>query len=385
MMKKSTNQDRNYFEEKYKDILLNRNSVRPKKETRRIIGYYLALGIAWIVFSDRIAYEIFNEMTQLTAFNVGKGIFYVLFTGAVFYKIIYRSLEKFKDSVDFIFDSYDDLSTTHEELLSTEETLVEQYEALEESYEELKLSEQRQHLLMEGANDGIWQWDREKDTYLLSDKWKRIYKRDDLKDEMTRADWNNLIHPDDKEKASKTLERFLENPEGIYENVYRIQTGDGSYRQILSRGSALKDEEGTIIKMAGSHTDITDYLETERRLKEQEELSDRIIEESSIVIILLDVHANVEKFNSYAAALTGYSPEEVVGKNILNVLVPEQDRQTVKDYYFSFDPKDTYKSIEQKILTKEGASLDVLWTFSRLLDEKGAVKNLILTGKSSPY
>ena len=43
---------------------------------------------------------------------------------------------------------------------------------------------------------------------------------------------------------------------------------DGSYKWILDRGQALWDEAGNVIRIAGSHTDISERKQAEIRLQQ---------------------------------------------------------------------------------------------------------------------
>ncbi|RYD76566.1 MAG: PAS domain S-box protein, partial [Sphingobacteriales bacterium] len=78
--------------------------------------------------------------------------------------------------------------------------------------------------------------------------------------------WNNLLHPDDKERASQRWEYSLQsgNP---YEIEYRFLGKDGTYRWFLGRAIPLKDEEGKILQWYGTCTDIEDQKSKEASLR----------------------------------------------------------------------------------------------------------------------
>lgn len=141
--------------------------------------------------------------------------------------------------------------------------------------EEKVLLEEMQHLyqecrnyklMVEGSNDGLWVWDLEKDQYEVSKKDLERYAFRLDSSEKSIEEWKILIHPEDQRKAKETLESFLWCGEGIYESVYRLKGRDGHYYWVLSKGVAQKSDQGKIIRMAGSHTDITQQVKLDKKL-----------------------------------------------------------------------------------------------------------------------
>src|SRR6266446_2811617 len=80
-------------------------------------------------------------------------------------------------------------------------------------------------------------------------------------DEITRR-----LHPEDAAVARQKMEDYLAGRAATYEAEFRLRHKDGSYRWILARGAALRDEAGRPIRFAGSHTDITPRKEAEAEL-----------------------------------------------------------------------------------------------------------------------
>jgi len=136
----------------------------------------------------------------------------------------------------------------------------------EQYLRDLKESQERYELIARGGNDGIFDWDLLKNTVYLSPRWKALlgYEDYELKNEFGTRD--SLIHPEDKEKARITLNDYLEGKTPIYENEFRLMHKRGYYIWVIERGELLKDENGNIIRLAGSITDITRLKKTEDNL-----------------------------------------------------------------------------------------------------------------------
>jgi two-component system, chemotaxis family, CheB/CheR fusion protein len=76
-------------------------------------------------------------------------------------------------------------------------------------------------------------------------------------DDTKGAGWNDVLHPDDQQRAWKVWNHCLQTGDP-YEIEYRFKRYDGEYRWFLGRALPMRDEDGTIIKWFGTCTDIHD-------------------------------------------------------------------------------------------------------------------------------
>jgi diguanylate cyclase (GGDEF)-like protein/PAS domain S-box-containing protein len=128
-------------------------------------------------------------------------------------------------------------------------------------------SEQRHALAMQGANDGLWDWDVRSDRLYFSPRWKQMlgYSEPELGD--ARGEWLGRVHPDDRAALTQALEAHLSGASHHFEHEHRIQHRDGSYRWVLARGMAVRDAQGRATRVVGSQTDVTDRKQAEQRLQ----------------------------------------------------------------------------------------------------------------------
>ena len=139
------------------------------------------------------------------------------------------------------------------------------------SYDELKAREERYALVMQGTNDGIWDWDLKTDDVYFSARWKSMLGYDDRELPNRFETWRNLLHPDDAERALAALRDYLERRSPSYKIDVRMRHKDGSYRWISARGGALRGAHGKPYRMAGSQTDITERRQAEEKIRRQNE------------------------------------------------------------------------------------------------------------------
>jgi diguanylate cyclase (GGDEF)-like protein/PAS domain S-box-containing protein len=128
-------------------------------------------------------------------------------------------------------------------------------------------SEQRYALAMQGANDGLWDWNVPENRLFFSPRWKQMlgYAETELGD--ARGEWLGRVHHDDRAALTQALDAHLSGASPHFEHEHRIQHRDGSYRWMLARGMAVRDAHGRTIRVVGSQTDVTDRKQAEQRLQ----------------------------------------------------------------------------------------------------------------------
>lgn len=129
-------------------------------------------------------------------------------------------------------------------------------------------SEQRYELAVTGANDGIWDLDLLADRVYYSPQWKRILGYEDEELPNRTGMWEELVHPDDKDHALAAIHEHWDKKTSCYTSEHRLRTKRGDYKWVFSRGRALWDAAGAVVRMAGSTTDITERKVLEARLRQ---------------------------------------------------------------------------------------------------------------------
>ena len=132
--------------------------------------------------------------------------------------------------------------------------------------QQLADSEARYALAAKGANDGLWDWNRENGRVYLSRRWKEMlgFADDELDDSLD--EWFDRLHPDDHDQVRQELDGLVYGDTPKFESEYRARTRSGEYRWFLSRAAAIRSAGGVAMRIAGSQTDITDWKRVEERL-----------------------------------------------------------------------------------------------------------------------
>ncbi|GGO23585.1 PAS domain-containing protein [Deinococcus humi] len=156
-------------------------------------------------------------------------------------------------------DEFGILSRTFNTMLAT----------LQQHGRALRRSQDQYELAVRGSNDGLWEWNVAGGDVYYSPRWKGMlgYGSQDLEDHL--GTWEGLLHPDDRERVLRHIAQHVEGPGDLLEFEGRLRHRDGTYRWIHSRAATQRDAEGRAVRLAGSHTDITERVEALQLLEQR--------------------------------------------------------------------------------------------------------------------
>ncbi len=132
----------------------------------------------------------------------------------------------------------------------------------------LKDSEERFELALKGMNDGLWDFDPVRRTVYLAPRYKALLGYTDAEYPDSADAWSRDLHPDDRDATMAHVVDYLDGREDEYKNFFRLRHKDGRYRWFMSRGIAVRNEQGQAIRFVGAITDMTEQKEMEEELRE---------------------------------------------------------------------------------------------------------------------
>jgi PAS domain S-box-containing protein len=126
----------------------------------------------------------------------------------------------------------------------------------------LRASEERFALALQGANDGLWDWNLETDEAYFSPRWKSMlgYSDDELENRLDT--WKRLVHPEDRETTLALVSDLIEGRADKFEVEFRMRHKDGHDVYILSR-AFFYDAGGKVRRLVGTHVDISERKRAE--------------------------------------------------------------------------------------------------------------------------
>ena len=206
----------------------------------------------------------------------------------------------------------------------------------------LSESEERYGLVVRGANDGIWDWDLVTDSVYFSPRYKEILGYKDHEFPNIAASWKDRIHPDDLDHTMAMNQKCIKGEVDQFEVEYRMHHKNHSYRWVLGRGASVKDKDGKVYRLAGTHTDITARKLHERTTNALYAISKAINTTRDMQELYESIHTILDKMidasNFYIALL-------------------DEEKDSISFPYFK-DDKDSYYDI-RNVSSPETRSLTV--------------------------
>lgn len=200
-------------------------------------------------------------------------------------------------------------------------------EKLNSNTKEIIKSNERYDIVAKATSDTIWDWKIQDDYFVWNKGIEQVFGYSKEEVGTDSKWWFDRIHPEDTLKMSVKLYSFLEQKTERWQDEYRFQCADGTYKFVYDRGFLVKDETGKSIRMIGAIQDITKQKEEEHRLK----LLETVITQTKDAVVITDTDISMERLpniifvNPAFQKMTGYNAEEVIGKSPVLFMGPKSD------------------------------------------------------------
>ena len=142
----------------------------------------------------------------------------------------------------------------------------------EQARAEIALREgaQRYALASAAGAVGVWDWNFETNQLYVDTGLKSLLGFEDAEISTSPEDWGSRVHPLDLPIAAARIKACLDGDSDVYDIEHRMLHKDGSVRWFLSRGSAIRAEDGTVRRIVGTKVDITELKGAEQAIRENE-------------------------------------------------------------------------------------------------------------------
>lgn len=169
---------------------------------------------------------------------------------------------------------------------------------LKSAQDELKISEQRFNYALTGSEDGIYDFNLINKELYVTDQFCYMLGYNPEEINITREVWFSLIHPEDVEKTQLAFSEHLAGKTTHFSVEYRLRTKDGTYKWILSRGKAIKEDDSeTYTRFIGTLADISKLKDAQEELEEKRSNLRAVIENTADLIWSVSPDVELVTFN----------------------------------------------------------------------------------------
>ena len=234
---------------------------------------------------------------------------------------------------------------------------------------------------MEYASMGAWKYNTETREFIMSAEMKSLLGLTDKDaDIISMQDYvNTFVVPEDLAMVAAESEKILSNKQlKDYESAisYRIKTKQGKLRYIFTRGRQMNEQY-----RFGIAQDITQHKEAEQALLKSEQQYRLLAEHSEDIISVHSVAAVIEYISPSVETVLGYKAEEVMGKNIMEFVHPDDHKR----FNSTDETASVYNSslllLRYRMLHKNGSHI-WLESIIKPVKENGTVSKLICTSRN---
>ncbi len=138
----------------------------------------------------------------------------------------------------------------------------------EELYQQLRERDEIFDFIRSASLDGLWYWDLTQPEHeWMSPEFWATFGYDPAQREHLAAEWQDLIHPDDLAVALTNFEAHCADPAHPYDQYVRYRHRLGHWVWVRCRGLAIRDDEGTPVRMLGAHIDVTEIMASRKQVE----------------------------------------------------------------------------------------------------------------------
>jgi len=155
------------------------------------------------------------------------------------------------------------------------------------------------------------------------------------------------------------FEQYAARPDRYY-RVYAFRPAEGQFATLF--------------------VDVTELRRMREEIVRQRDFADTLVEIAQAIVLVLDTEGKVLRMNRFGRELTGYSAEELAGKDWIETMVPETERPAVRGLLEkALNVEPTWGS-ENVIHAKDGREILTRWFDSPVQDGQGNTIALLSVG-----
>jgi PAS domain S-box-containing protein len=165
---------------------------------------------------------------------------------------------------------------------------------------------------------------------------------------------------------------------------FPLYTKDGQRVEVLLNAATRRDTTGKTVGVVGVGQDITAMNQGKAELTRVANDLTRLIDTANAPIFGIDRNGLVNEWNRKAAAITGFSKEEVMGQHMATTYITEAHRSSVEAVLTRALNGESTDNFIFPLFTKDGDRVEVLLNATTRFDSDGQIVGVVGVGQDIP-
>lgn len=194
----------------------------------------------------------------------------------------------------------------------------------------LRESESILKLALRSADLGVWDLDPETNKLVWDSRMYELFGVHDPGSMTTNEAWRLRVHPDDLERTDRDLDTAIAEGNEFHAEFRIVLPGDLT-RTLEAHAVIQRDDGGKAVRVIGVNGDITERKNVDEAIRESEARL-RTLLDSTEALAVQGYRSNGQIFywNKASELLYGFAAEEVLGRNLLETIIPEEMKERVR-------------------------------------------------------
>lgn len=236
----------------------------------------------------------------------------------------------------------------------------------------LELKDDLGRLLVEESSDGLFVINGDRVEY-CNEAFTRLtgLENGDIESVSARNFIEQMVFPEEKERFGKWWSQALDGGNSVFWGTVKVGNQIG-----ISALLTLSATDGQKKKVIGILRDISEFIESQSRLREKERILSSLIEQARTPVFI--VQNGIIKFANPAVLDTfGYRPEEVIGTGVAEYLPEDIKVKIMELYQARLQSPDVSRRLEFSLLHKNGQQIEVDVDFN-FIEYEGEPAEIVL-------
>jgi diguanylate cyclase (GGDEF)-like protein/PAS domain S-box-containing protein len=255
----------------------------------------------------------------------------------------------------------------------------------------LRESEERLQLVLQGSNDGAFDWNIETGEAYFAPRWWEILGLAPNELPSTARLWGEFTHPLDRLRVHSELQAALDEGASSFEIEFRMLHRAGHAVAVLDRGFIVRNAQGNAVRVSGTLSDLTSRKRLERQLEESEARLRTLFEAVPGRLWFKDMQGRFVLCNQEVSRAFGVDQEDALGRTVEDLnslsehlvdayaLTDQQALDSGKPVEYEQElplyaggPRGTFAVIKRAVFNNAGHPLGVLGVAYDITERKAA-------------